>query len=63
MTPELWSAVGVVLVSNLIGFGALRQAVVDLKETVLEEKRERKALETRVRELEIAHGRARAAGH
>jgi len=57
MDPAFWIFIAI----QLIGFGALRQSVKDLKATVLEERLERRRLEERVRNIEI-RGRAAAAG-
>lgn len=52
MTPELWIALAV----QLIGYGAIRQQVKNLSDSVNEEKLERKKIDERVREVEIFLG-------
>lgn len=52
MTPELWVA----LVLQLIGYGAVRQQVKNLADSIAEEKIERKKIDDRVREIEIGLG-------
>ena len=53
MTIEFWLSI---LLPIAINYGMLRQAVKDLRDDLNEIKLDRKELEERVRELEIAQG-------
>jgi len=54
--PEIWVPIVLALAVQLIGYGAIRQQVKNLADSVAEEKLELKKVDERVRNVEIFLG-------